>query len=176
MKFKKLAMLLIVSCQKLQFSILITAATIFNGCEKDDDDDDKIEEESGYVDIKNDDWRSRIGDTLEVTGYLKLNSNGSGVLFYDKNDIDINGLIAESRYIVLGSENIRGLDPNKHYLSQVKLKGIIRATGVEDRQIIRGIAGDISQFELKVIETPLTITPGSTPPPPIDLDIRLRRN
>jgi hypothetical protein len=153
----------------LQFSILITAATIFNGCEKDDDEDKKEEvEETGYVDIKNDDWRSQIGDTLEVTGYLKLNSSGSGVLLYDKNDIDINGLIAESRYIALGSETIRGIDRKKNYLTQVKLKGIIRATTNEDRQKLRAIAGDMSQFELHVIEDPLTITPGTPQPPPID--------
>jgi hypothetical protein len=39
---------------------------------------------------------------------------------------------------------------------------------MESRQSLRDIAGDISQFELKVIETPLVITPGTTPPPPID--------
>ena len=149
--------------------LIITATAVFYGCQETDDDPVKMEEEEiSYKDIKNDNWRDKIGDTIEVTGFIKLNKDGSGVLFIDKEDIDINGLVDESRYIALGSENIRGLKKDSNYLSEIKVRGVIRATTNEYRQSLREIAGDISQFEMKVIETPLIITPGTTPPPPID--------
>jgi hypothetical protein len=148
--------------------IIITVITVFYGCKDQEDEPIKVIEELSYKDIKNDSWRDHIGDTLEVTGFIKLNADGSAVLFIDKKDIDINGLVDESRYIALGSENIRGLNKDSNYLTELKVRGVIRATSMESRQSLRDIAGDISQFELKVIETPLVITPGTTPPPPID--------
>ncbi|MBR9860792.1 hypothetical protein GYB22_08600 [bacterium] len=158
---------------KFQIQILwvlaITTSILFNACKEKEDDPVKVEEEEkSYKDIKNDDWRNHIGDTLELTGFIKLNDDGSGVLFIDKKDVDINGLVDESRYIALGSENLRGLKKDSNYLSELKIRGVIRATTLEERQSLRELVGDISQFELKLVETPLVITPGTTPPPPID--------
>ncbi len=113
-----------------------------------------------FSDVKSSDWRSNIGDTVDVVGFIKLNDDGTGVLMANKGDFDVNGLIPEERTISLGSENIRGLSQATYYLAKVKVRGVIRATTEPGRTTFGRLTGDdLSQFELKVVVTPVIIEP-----------------
>ena len=143
--------------------LLIWIIIVFPTCKKD-----KTLPKSGPVNfetIKTNDWRFKIGDTIEVNGYLRINEDGTAILLSDKKDLDFNGLIPETKYIALGSEIIRTLNQEQYYLAKVKIKGRIRATSDPGRTFLDSISGDLSQFEIEAISLPTVIeaSPGNFP-------------
>lgn len=147
--------------KKLNLAMYIAlACMLFMSCkkekgEKTPDPEKPLETFSKY---KTDNWRDLIGDTIEVEGFIKLNDDKTAILFANEEDYYINGLVPENRYISIGSENIRGLNPDEYYLSKVKIKGVIRETQDRGRTLRARISGDISLFEVRVIEEMLKVT------------------
>jgi hypothetical protein len=143
--------------KQLHFYALILFGSLLtfglDSCKKDDID--PILESIQAV--KNDQWRSRIGEEVEIEGYIVFNNDGSAVMLASRDDYYQNGTIDENRYVALGSENIRLLDRPAYFMDRVKLKGRIRATTDVDRIPKAGLFGDLSQFEIEPTGAPTLI-------------------
>ena len=107
--------------------------------------------------VKAQDWRSNIGETVEVDGYLMLNPDGTGVLIESMDDFFINTAIPETQYVVLGSENIRALDQDMYQFARVRLIGVVRETSNEQRILRALLHGDLALCEIAAAGIP-TIT------------------
>jgi hypothetical protein len=120
-------------------------------------------------DVKSSQWRSRIGTTVEVEGFLVLGADGTGVLLLDPDDYEQNASIPEDRYLALGSEVLGGLDPAAHFLAKVRLRGRVRATKDPSRVVLGDVFGDVSQCELEVLDDPVVLGTGRSPPSFVDV-------
>src|SRR5690554_3242015 len=92
--------------KKLKFLfLLLLIGTI--SCDKDESETQEPEPQIiGYSDVKNDNWRDKIGQEFEVEGTLVVENNAAKVLI-NPNDYYIDGLINEVNYIQIEtSENL----------------------------------------------------------------------
>ena len=139
--------------------IILTAA--FSNCKKDKARPQ--DKPPTFEDIKTTDWRTKIGDSIEVSGFLCPNDDGTAILLSDKNDIEKNGPIPETKYIALGTEFIRNLNPVQYYLAKVKIRGKVRSTVNPSRIHLDSLCGDLSKFELELLGPPVIIegSPGN---------------
>lgn len=142
--------------------LLILTAT-FSNCKKEKSKPQ--DKPATFEEIKTIDWRSKIGDSVEVIGYLNILNDGTAILLSDKSDIETNSFIPETKYIALGSEFIRNLNPVQYYLAKVKIKGKIRVTTNQRWTLLNSLTGDLSQFEIESLTFPVIIevSPGKYP-------------
>jgi hypothetical protein len=116
-------------------------------------------------DLKTSSWRSHVGEMVDLEGYLRLNADGTGVLLQDPEDYYENRAVPEQHYVALGSETLRGLDPQGWFLSLVRLRGRVRSTLDPDRMAVAGLLGDLSQCEVEPVGAPTRLRPGLLPGP-----------
>lgn len=148
--------------KKLNLAMYIAlVCMLFISCKKEKGEETPEAEKplETFSRYKTDNWRDLIGDTIEVEGFIKLNENGTAILFANEIDYYTNGLVPENRYIALGSEYIRALNKSDYYLSKVKLKGVIRETRDRNRTFQVRITGDQSLFEVGLVEQLTKISP-----------------
>lgn len=144
--------------KNLKISLLcFVAAILLFGCKKDKDKTINVPD---FSSIKSSDWRSSIGDTVEVEGFLKINDDGTGVLLATKDDYYVNTILPEKRYVALSADIIDNLDRDDYLLAKVKIKAVVKVTRDPGRTLLsRLTALDISQLELRIITAPVLLEP-----------------
>ncbi|GGG42486.1 hypothetical protein GCM10010976_12530 [Bizionia arctica] len=112
---------------------------------------------TNFSNIKNEQWRERIGQEFEVEGIL-VEENGVAKLLINKNDFYIDGLIEEPKYIYI--DNISNLDNSinytEYYGKKVKITGTCEENEDETIHISSLLIGDISLATI-VINNPNNI-------------------
>lgn len=119
--------------------------------------------EGSVASLKTADWRTKIGESVELEGYLLLNDDGTGVLVDSMADTSVNAPIPETNYVALGSNFLRGLSRDTYQMAKVRLTGIVRETTDADRTTRAGLHGDLALCEIEPSATP-TVTAARTGP------------